>query len=165
MHKYKFTNTQIQPVMRCRKYPTCVIFLKSQGSKDIKNYILDCQIHKYKCSNTQIQVEKKTSAQIQHITKWQKYPTYGIFFNSSWFKDIKNDNPKAPKCSDPRSDPSKGRQKKSFLRLDVSPTGNATAAENSSWSLPVIDWATQCPSPIIHQNFSCLLLSYMIWGK
>ena len=58
IHKYKFTNTQIQPVMKCRKYPTCVIFLKSQGSKDIKHDILNCQIHKYKCTNTNAQIHK-----------------------------------------------------------------------------------------------------------
>ena len=41
----------------CQKYlinPYNAIFLKSQWSKDIKNDILDCQIHKYKYTNTQI---------------------------------------------------------------------------------------------------------------
>ena len=43
----------------CPKYlinPYNAIFLKSQGSKDIKNDILDPQIHKY--TNTQIQIHK-----------------------------------------------------------------------------------------------------------
>ena len=41
----------------CQKYlknPYNAIFLKSQGSKDIKNDILDCQIHKYTNTNSQI---------------------------------------------------------------------------------------------------------------
>ena len=41
----------------CPKYlinPYNAIFFKSQGSKDIKNDILDCQIHKYTNTNTQI---------------------------------------------------------------------------------------------------------------
>ena len=37
-----------------------------------------------------------TNTQIQLMTKCQKYPTYAIFLNSWWFKDVKNDN------SDPR---------------------------------------------------------------
>ena len=48
----RYTNTQIQihknsntACDEVRKYPTCVIFLRSQGSKDIKHDILDCQIH------------------------------------------------------------------------------------------------------------------------
>ena len=50
--------------MRCRKYPTCVIFLKIQGSKDIKHDILDCQTHKYTNTNVQIhiQIHKNTNA-------------------------------------------------------------------------------------------------------
>ena len=79
--------------MKCQKYPTCVIFLKSQGSKDIKHDILDCQIHKYKCTNTQIQIHKNTNTQIQHMRKCQKDPTCGIFLKRGLFKDIKNDIP------------------------------------------------------------------------
>ena len=47
--KYTNKKTQIHQhtVMRCSKLPTCAIFSKSQGFKDIKNDILDCQIHKY----------------------------------------------------------------------------------------------------------------------
>ena len=80
--------------MKCRKYPTCVIFLKS-----IKHDILDCQIHIYTNTNAQIQIHKNINTQIQNMTKWQKYQTYAIFLNSWWFKDVINDN---PKCSDPR---------------------------------------------------------------
>ena len=47
--KYTNTKTQIHKytVIRCRKYPTCAIFSKNQGSKDIKNDILNCQKYKY----------------------------------------------------------------------------------------------------------------------
>ena len=38
--------------------PYNAIFLKSLGSKDIKNDILDCQIHKYKDKNTQIHCDE-----------------------------------------------------------------------------------------------------------
>ena len=46
----------------CQKYlinPYNAIFFKSQGSKDIKNDILDCHIHKY--TNTSIQIHKYTN--------------------------------------------------------------------------------------------------------
>ena len=49
-----FTLSSLSP---CPKYlinPYNAIFLKSQGSKDIKNDILDCQIHKYTNTNSQI---------------------------------------------------------------------------------------------------------------
>ena len=43
--KYTNTKTQIHKytVMKCRKYPTCAIFSKSQGFQDIKNDVLDCK--------------------------------------------------------------------------------------------------------------------------
>ena len=61
----------------CPKYlinPYNAIFLKSQGSKDIKNDILDYQIHKYTNTNSQIHKYKftkipNTNTQIQHMTK------------------------------------------------------------------------------------------------
>ena len=84
IHKYTNANSQIH------KYSlwwsagnTQHVFYFWKGSKDIKHDILDCtHIHKYKCTNTQIQIHKKTNTQIQHMTKWQKYPTYAIFLNS-----------------------------------------------------------------------------------
>ena len=57
--------------MKCRKYPTCVIFLKSQGSKDIKHDILDCQIHIYTNTNAQIHKYKFTKTQIHKYSIWQ----------------------------------------------------------------------------------------------
>ena len=53
---------KVHPVVRrrsspCPKYlinPYNAMIVKSQGSKDIKNDILGCQIHKYKCTNAQI---------------------------------------------------------------------------------------------------------------
>merc|ERR1712212_1354732 len=69
IHKYKYTNTQIQHMTKCQKDPTCGIFLKRGLFKDIKNDISMCRIHKY----------KNTKTQIQHMTKCQKDPTCRIF--------------------------------------------------------------------------------------
>ena len=44
----------LSPCQKYLKNPYNAIFLKSQGSKDIKNDILDCQIHKYTNTNSQI---------------------------------------------------------------------------------------------------------------
>ena len=54
IHKYKYTNTQIQHMTKCQKDPTCGIFLKRGLFKDIKNYIPTCRTHKYKNTNSQI---------------------------------------------------------------------------------------------------------------
>ena len=54
----------------CPKYlinPYNAIFLKSQGSKDIKNDILDCQIHKY--TNTNSQIHKYTNTAYDKMTE------------------------------------------------------------------------------------------------
>merc|ERR1712212_1204251 len=80
IHKFKYTNTQIQHMTKCLKDPTCGIFLQSGFFKDIKNYIPTCRTHKYKNTNTQI----------LHITKCQKDPTCDIFLKRGLFKDIKN---------------------------------------------------------------------------
>ena len=61
IHKYKYTNTQIQHMMKYQKDPICGIFLKKGLLKGIKY-----QMRNYKNTNTQI----------QHITKYQKDPTY-----------------------------------------------------------------------------------------
>ena len=54
IHKYKYTNTQIQHMMKYQKDPICGIFLKRGLFKDIKNYIPTCRTHKYKKTNSQI---------------------------------------------------------------------------------------------------------------
>ena len=105
----RYTNTQIQihkyTNTACDEVPEipnmCYIFEKPrvQGHQTWYSGLSNTHIHKYKCTNTQIQIHKNTNTQIQHMTKWQKYPTYAIFLNSWWFKDVKNDN---PKYSDPR---------------------------------------------------------------
>ena len=105
----RYTNTQIQihkyTNTACDEVPEipnmCYIFEKPrvQGHQTWYSGLSNTHIHKYKCTNTQIQIHKNTNTQIQHMTKWQKYPTYAIFLNSWWFKDVKNDN---PKCSDLR---------------------------------------------------------------
>ena len=43
-----------------------------------------------KSANTKIQIQKYTNTQIQHKTKCQKDPTYGIFLKRGLFKYIKN---------------------------------------------------------------------------
>merc|ERR1712110_263927 len=91
IHKYKYTNTQIQHMKKCQKDPTCGIFLKRGLFKDIKNDIPMCRTHKYKNTNTQI--HKYTNTQIQHMTKCQKDPTCGIFLKRGLFKGIKDDSP------------------------------------------------------------------------
>ena len=48
--------------------------------------IFPCAEH----TNTKIQKYKNTNTQIQHMTKCQKDPTYGIFVKRGLFKDIKN---------------------------------------------------------------------------
>ena len=63
---------EVQPVvcLSCLKYliiPYNIIFLKSQGSKDIKNDILDCQIHKY--TNTNSQIHKYTNTAYDKMTE------------------------------------------------------------------------------------------------
>ena len=70
------------------------------------NKYTNTEIHKY--INTQIQMHKYTTTNSQKhkytntaYDRWQKYPTYAIFFNSWWFKDVKNDN----EIRDPTRDP------------------------------------------------------------
>ena len=105
----RYTNTQIQihkyTNTACDEVPEipnmCYIFEKPrvQGHQTWYSGLSNKHIYKYKCTYTQIQIYENTNTQIQHMTKWQKYPTYAIFLNSWWFKDVKNDN---PKYSDPR---------------------------------------------------------------
>ena len=62
----------------CQKYlinPYNAIFLKSQWSKDIKNDILDCQIHKY--TNTSTQIHKYTNTAFE---KGSEIPYIYLYF-------------------------------------------------------------------------------------
>ena len=59
-------------------------FLKANSPKDIKNDILDCQIHNY----------TNTSTQIHKYSIWERVRNtlyILIFLKSQWSKDIKND--------------------------------------------------------------------------
>ena len=71
----------------------CYIFEKPkvQGHQYWYSQLSNTQIHKYKYTNTA-------------LLKCQEYQTYAIFLNRCWIKDVKNDNPKCPKWSDPTSD-------------------------------------------------------------
>ena len=68
---------------KCRKPPTCGIFLKTRLLKGIKSDVPMCQTRIYKNTNT-----KYTNTQIQHMTNCQKDPTCGIFLKRRLFKDI-----------------------------------------------------------------------------
>ena len=66
----RFTHFLFSRSSPCPKYlinPYNAIFLKSQGSKDIKNDILDCQIHKY--TNTNTQIHKYTNTAYDKMTE------------------------------------------------------------------------------------------------
>ena len=86
IHKYKYTNTQIQHITKCQKDPTCGIFLKRGLFRGIKNDIHMCQTRKYK--NPITQLHKYTNTQIRHMAKCQKDPTCGIFLKRGLFKDV-----------------------------------------------------------------------------
>jgi len=82
IHKYKYTNTQIQHMTKCQKDPTGGIFLKRGLFKDIKNYIPMCWTHDYKNTNTNY---TNTA-----FAKVPERPKCGIFLKRWLFKDIKN---------------------------------------------------------------------------
>merc|ERR1711917_209371 len=77
---HKYTNTQIQHMMKYQKDPISGIFLKRGLFKGIKIITPMCQTCKYTNTNTQI----------EHITKCQKDPTCSIFLKKGLFKGIKN---------------------------------------------------------------------------
>ena len=62
------------------------------------------------------------------MTMCQKYPTHSIFFNSWWFKDVENGNPKCPKYSNLRSDP-RSDQRSDFCKVPFTPTNYASDEE------------------------------------
>ena len=80
IHKYTITQIRKYTNTKCLKDPTCAIFLKSMGFKDIKYDILV-----YQMRNTQIR--KYTN------TKCLKDPTCAIFLKSMGFKDTNYDIP------------------------------------------------------------------------
>ena len=47
IHKYKFTNTQIQYMTKWQKYSTCAIFLNSRWFKDVRNDNPKCSHLRY----------------------------------------------------------------------------------------------------------------------
>ena len=63
---HKYTNTQIQLMTKCQKYPTYAIFLNSWSFKGVKNDIPKCSIHKYR--NT----DKQTFARSTKVD-WSSY--------------------------------------------------------------------------------------------
>ena len=57
IHKYKYANTQIQHVRKCRKYPHTYIFETPTipGHQKWYSGLSNTQMHKYKDTNTKIQ--------------------------------------------------------------------------------------------------------------
>ena len=98
LHKYKYTNTNTQihkySVWQNDRNTQHMLYFWTAGGSRMSKMIF----WTVRYTNTQIQIHKYTNTQIQHMTKWPKYPTYAIFLNSWWFKDVKNDN---PEYSDP----------------------------------------------------------------
>merc|ERR1711981_136084 len=78
---HKYTNTAHDEVPE--RPNMWYIFEKRivQGYQKLYSHVPNAQIQKYKYTNIQI----------QHITKYQKDPTCGIFLKRGLFKDIKND--------------------------------------------------------------------------
>merc|ERR1712208_277274 len=78
---HKYTNTAYDEVLEGPNM--WYIFEKRivQGYQKLYSHVPNAQIQKYKYTNTQI----------QHITKYQKDPTCGIFLKRGLFRGIKND--------------------------------------------------------------------------
>ena len=74
IHKYKYTNTQIQHMTKCQKDSTCGIFLDRGLFKDIKNHIPMCWTHKYKNTNTQLHKYSiiRSARKTQHVVYFWK---------------------------------------------------------------------------------------------
>ena len=73
IHKYTITQIRKYTNTKCLKDPTCALFLKSMGFKDIKYDIPVYQmentpIHKY--ANTQIQSAQKTQHVLYFLKAW-----------------------------------------------------------------------------------------------
>ena len=62
--------------------PNILIFLKSQRSQDIKNDILDCQIHKYTNTKTQIHKYKDKNTQT-HCDEVPEIPNMCYIFEKA----------------------------------------------------------------------------------
>ena len=96
IQRYKNTNTQIQHLTKCQKYPKCGIFLKTGLFKDIKNDIPMSQTRNYKNTST-----KFTNTQIHNMTKCQKDPTCQKWYSYVSKAKIQSWNTKIehmPKC-------------------------------------------------------------------
>ena len=110
-NKYKYTNTQIQHMMKYQKDPICGIFLKRGLFRGIKNYIPICRTRKYTNTNTkihkntntaygyqkwyshvsnmQIHKYKYTNTQIQLRAKLQIDMACAIFMKRYWYEGLK----------------------------------------------------------------------------
>ena len=92
IHKYKYTNTQIQHITKCQKDPTCGIFLKRGLFRGIKNDIHMCQTRKYKNTNTQI--HKYTNIAYDEVLErpsmWYIFENRIIQGYQKWYSCVSN---------------------------------------------------------------------------
>ena len=84
IHKYKYTNTQIQHMMKYQKDPICGIFLKRGLFRGIKNYIPICRTRKY--TNTNTEIHKYTNTAYDEVPE---RPNMWYFFEKRFFQGYK----------------------------------------------------------------------------
>ena len=79
IHKYNYTNTQIQFGSNLQIDLTCAIFLKRLWYEDLKNNVPECVTSKYTNTTTQIHKYNYTNTQIQFGSNLQIDLTCAIF--------------------------------------------------------------------------------------
>ena len=79
IHKYNYTNTQIQFGSNLQIDLTCAIFLKRLWYEDLKNNVPECVTSKYTNTTTLIHKYNYTNTQIQFASNLQIDLTCAIF--------------------------------------------------------------------------------------
>ena len=92
IHIHKYTNTQIQHIMKCQKDPTCGIFMKRGLFRGIKNDIHMCLTHKYKNTNTHI--HKYTNTEYDKVPErpnmWYIFEKKIVKWYQKWCSHVSN---------------------------------------------------------------------------
>ena len=86
IHKYKYANTQIQHVRKCRKYPTYLYFWKANDTRTSKMIFwtvkyTNTQIQRHKCTNTLW----RSAGNTQHVYIFKKP---GIQGYQKWYSGL-----------------------------------------------------------------------------
>ena len=86
IHKYKYANTQIQHVRKCRKYPTYLYFWKANDTRTSKIIFwtvkyTNTQIQRHKCTNTLW----RSAGNTQHVYIFKKP---GIQGYQKWYSGL-----------------------------------------------------------------------------